>query len=453
MSLKNKTALVISLLFTVIFTISATIIYLLFADFRKEEFENRLKEKALSSIKLLVEVNQVDKQLLKEIDQNSINKLYNEKTLIFDANFNLIYSSLDDTKIRWTINDLKNLKQNKTFFRKEKENEVYGFFYDTNAKDYYALISANDSYGKRKLDYLIYILLITYIVFTALAWLLTYKFVKKLLFPIDIFHKKLKSISENNLDTHIEVKEKKDEIDLLAVEFNQMLERINHSYKKQQEFTSNASHELRTPLARLMSQLENKLIEEKTKNLNSGFHENILKDVTQLSELTDSLLLLSKLDKDIMLLEETCRVDEILFDIAEKINKLYPDFKMEFDMEEIENIEIKGNKALLDIAFANLFKNAYIYSENKIVSIRIASKLSKLVVSISNNGKLISSEEQQVLFEPFMRGENAKNTAGLGLGLRIVKRIIDQQKATIEYSVSKQNQNTFTLSFLQQTTL
>lgn len=448
MSLKNKTAFVISLLFTLIFTVSATIIYLLFANFRKEEFENRLKEKALSSIKLLVEVEQVDRQLLKVIDQNSINKLYNEKTLIFDANLQLIYSSIDDTKIRWTIDDLKNLKKNKTLFRKENENEVYGFFYDTNENDYYALISANDSYGKRKLEYLIYILLSTYIFFTSLAWILTYKFVKKLLFPIDTFHKKLKSITENNLDTHIEVKAQKDEIDLLAVEFNQMLERINHSYKKQQEFTSNASHELRTPLARLTTQLENKIIEEKSKEIDNGFNISLLKDVTQLSELTNSLLLLSKLDNEIILINEKCRIDELIFEAFEKVTKLFPELKMDFNLEEIDNLEINGNKSLLDIAFLNLIKNAYLYSDKKMIEIDVKSIQSQVVVFFTNDGNTLSTEEQENLFEPFARGANSKNILGLGLGLRIVKRILTQQNATIKYYISTQNKNVFMLTFL-----
>ncbi len=124
MNLKNRISFIVSLLFTALFAISAIVTYLLFADFRKDEFENRLKEKAISSIKLLVVVEQVDKQLLKIIDQNSINKLYNEKTLIFDANFNLIYSSLDDTKIQWKVEDLKYLKQHKTFFKKDREHEM-----------------------------------------------------------------------------------------------------------------------------------------------------------------------------------------------------------------------------------------------------------------------------------------------------------------------------------------
>jgi signal transduction histidine kinase len=447
MSLKNKTALAISLLFSVIFASSATIIYILFEDFRKEEFENRLKEKALTSIKLLIEVEQVDRQLLKVIDQNSIHKLYDEKTLIFDANYNLIYSSLDDTKINWTINDLNHLKQHKTFFRKENENEVYGFFYDTNEKDYFALISANDSYGKRKLEYLFYILLFTYIVSTILAWYLTYTFVKYILSPIDLFHNQLKSISESNLDARIKVKEKKDEIDLLALEFNQMLERINYAYKKQQEFTSNASHELRTPLTRLSAQLENKIIEEKSKGTDNDFNLKLFKDINQLSELTNSLLLLSKLDSESTDINECCRIDELIFESFEKVNKLFPEFKMDFKMEEIDDLEINGNKSLLDIAFLNLIKNAYLYADKKLVEISLKTKDDQLIVTIANDGKLLSTEEQDHLFEPFLRGKNSKNISGMGLGLRIVKRILTQQKATIKYAISAQNKNVFTLTF------
>ena len=101
MTLKNKISFLISLVFSILFAIAAFIIFYLFSNFRKVEFESRLKEKAFSSIKLLVEVAQVDRQLLKIIDQNSINKLYDEKTLIFDSSYQLIYSSLDDAKIKW----------------------------------------------------------------------------------------------------------------------------------------------------------------------------------------------------------------------------------------------------------------------------------------------------------------------------------------------------------------
>jgi two-component system sensor histidine kinase ArlS len=449
LTLKTKISLFVSLLFSVIYAISATVIYLLFADFRQEEFELRLRNKALSSIKLLVEVERMDKQLLSIIDQNNINKLYDEKTLIFDSNYNLIYSSLDDTQIKWSKNDLDYLKKNHTFFRKYKEQEVYGIFYDTNEEDFYAFITATDDNGNRKLEYLLYILIGSYVFFTIICWFSAFYLVKKLLLPLDIFHNKLQGINENNLDTRIIVKEKKDEIDLLASEFNLMLERIDDSYQKQKEFTSHASHELRTPIARVVSQLENKISEKQSSD--NLFHKNLLADINQLSELISSLLLLSKLDNSNKSSEEICRIDELIFESAEKINKLFPDFKMELIFSEMDDdayeLTVQGNKSLLLIAFINLLKNAYLYSDNKQAIVTISATKTNCSVTISNNGNPLTEEEQSNLFQPFMRGKNAKDKSGLGLGLKIVERILSQHNTKIYYFNNSEYSNNFTIVF------
>lgn len=451
MNLKNKISFIVSLLFTVIFAISATVVYILFADFRQEEFETRLEEKAVSTIKLLVEVEEIDQHLLKIIDQNSIHKLYNEKILIFDTNFHLIYSSLDDTKINWNKTDLSYLKKHKHFYRKEFEQEIFGIFYDTNTRDYYALISASDTVGKRKLKYLLYILIGTYIVFTIICWFITTYVVKRLLFPVDIFYQTLKGINENNLNTRVPVKKKKDEIDLLANEFNQMLQRIDISYQKQKEFTAHASHELRTPIARIMSQIENKIIDTDASGIENVYLKNILNDVNQISDLISSLLLLSKIGNSTAVGNEICRIDELIFESTEKINMIYPDIKLNLDILhsdfEEHTLEIRGNKSLLEIAFTNLIKNAYKYSDNKTVSISITSKEDALIIAISNTGPTVLESEQKNLFDPFMRGENSKNKSGVGLGLPIVQRIIVQHNAEIMYQATDSKTNTFYITF------
>ena len=448
MNLKTKISLFVSLLFTFIYALSATVIYLLFSDFRKEEFESRLKNKALSTIKLLVEVERMDRELLQIIDKNNINKLYDEKTLIFDSNYNLIYSSLDDTQIKWSKNDLDYLKKNHDFFRKYKEQEVYGIFYDTNDKDFYAFITATDDYGKRKLEYLLYILLGTYVFFTIISWISTSFLVKRLLLPLDVFNTRLVGINENNLDTRISVKEKKDEIDLLANEFNLLLERIDDSYQKQKEFTAHASHELRTPISRITSQLENKISDN---NADSSFFKSILKDVNQLSELITSLLLLSKLDRKKCVSKDLVRIDEILFASAQKVNKLYPDFKLELLISDLVDsdydLTVKGSKSLLIIAFNNLLTNAYLYSSNKQATARITATNNSCLITISNNGNPLSKAEQDNLFQSFMRGENAKDTTGLGLGLKIVERILAQYDAKINYTSNQEFTNNFTVAF------
>ena len=451
MTLKNRISLVVSLLFTILFGLASTVIFVLYSNFRKVEFRERLEIKALSSIKLLVNVKELDDQLLKMIDQNSINKLYDEKTLVFDSNYKLIYSSIDDAKINWSIEDLKYLKKHKTFFKQQGNYEVYGVFYDTNDKDFYALISATDDYGKRKLLFLRYTLIISYIFFTCICWVLTSFMVKKAMSPLRIFHQKIKNINENNLDTRITSKSNKNEVDLIANEFNFMMDRIEISYQKQKEFTAHASHELRTPLSRITSQIENTISDLSTSDKGKSFLKTILSDVNQLTELITSLLVLSKIDNKNQENSEVHRMDEILFSAIESVNKSFPDFVILFDMEESDNLdtvlEIKGNKNLLEIALSNVLKNACAYSDNKQAEVKISTYKNQLIISVLNTGKTLSETEQKNLFQPFMRGKNSKGTSGFGLGLRIVNRILTLHKAQISYSVPQENTNLFQLIF------
>ena len=451
MTLKNRISLVVSLLFTILFGLASTVIFVLYSNFRKVEFRERLEIKALSSIKLLVNVKELDDQLLKMIDQNSINKLYDEKTLVFDSNYKLIYSSIDDAKINWSIEDLKYLKKHKTFFKQQGNYEVYGVFYDTNDKDFYALISATDDYGKRKLLFLRYTLIISYIFFTCICWVLTSFMVKKAMSPLRIFHQKIKNINENNLDTRIASESNKNEVDLIANEFNFMMDRIEISYQKQKEFTAHASHELRTPLSRITSQIENTISDSSTSDKGKSFLRTILSDVNQLTELITSLLVLSKIDNKNQENNEVHRMDEILFSAIESVNKSFPDFVILFDMEESDNLdtalEIKGNKNLLEIALSNVLKNACAYSDNKQAEVKISTQENQLIISVLNTGKILSETEQKNLFQPFMRGKNSKGTSGFGLGLRIVNRILTLHKAQISYSTPKENTNLFQLIF------
>ncbi|TPG33865.1 sensor histidine kinase [Flavobacterium pectinovorum] len=451
MTLKNRISLLVSLLFTILFGLASTLIFVLYSNFRKEEFRDRLEIKALSNIKLLVNVKEVDDQLLKMIDQNSINKLYDEKTLVFDSNYKLIYSSIDDAKINWSIDDLKYLQKHKTFFKQQGNYEVYGVFYDTKDRDFYALISATDDYGQRKLLFLRYTLVISYIFFTCICWVLTSFTVKKAMNPLSSFHQKIKNINENNLDTRIASKSNKNEIDLIANEFNFMMDRIEVSYQKQKEFTAHASHELRTPLSRITSQIENIVADAKTPVESKSFLKTILSDVNQLTELINSLLVLSKIDTKSFQNNEVHRIDEILFSAIEKLNKSFPDFVVLFEIEENDNLdtalEIKGNKNLLEIALSNVLKNACVYSDNKQAKVKISTKNKQLIISILNTGKTLSETEQKNIFQPFMRGENAKGTSGFGLGLRIVQRILNLHNATITYTSTDINTNLFQLFF------
>lgn len=455
MTLKTRISLYISLLFTVLFGLASTLIFVLYSNFRQEEFRSRLENKALSTIKLLAYVEDMDNKVLKILDQNSINQLYDEKTLVFDSDYKLIYSSIDDAKITWSEADLRYLKTHGSLFKQQGEYEIYGVFFDTDQDDYYALIAANDANGRRKMRFLQFSLIISYLFFTALCWIITSYIIGKLLRPLTDFIHKIKNINENNLDTRVEAKSNKNEIDLIANEFNFMMDRIELSYKKQKEFTAHASHELRTPLSRMTSQLENKISDTESQ-LSKSFLKSILVDVNQVTELIHSLLTMSKLDDGLSNAQETHRIDELIFTVIEKITKTFSDFVVIFNIEESEDLdallEVNGNSALLEIAINNILKNAYFYSDNRQVKVTIKIREHRLVVAFENSGVPLTNEEQKNLFQPFMRGKNTQNVVGFGLGLRIVDRVLTLHNAQLKYSIPMENTNVFEIIFRPKTT-
>lgn len=453
MTLKRKIAINVSIAFTLLFGLASTFIYVSFASFRKEEFKNRLEEKALSTAKLLIEVKKIDKQILKLIDRNKIDKLFDEKTLVFDGQYNLIYSSLAHSKITWTKKDLIKLNNEKSYFIDKKGKETLGLYFPLKQGDYYVLISAEDTYGYSKMEYLLYSLLFTYLIGVLLVWLFTYFFIKKQLNPLDVFQQKITSISANELNVHLEENSSNDEINLLTKAFNQMLTRLENAFTTQKEFTSNASHELYTPLTRISLQLENLMHSETHSENTLSYLKSINNDTHQIADLINSLLLLAKVNKEeISKKFSNVRIDEIIFDANEQVKKINATFNLDFDIQiadEIDNpMEVLGVKSLLLIAFTNLLKNACLYSNHNKASVIIKHTNQKnLVVSINNEGKTLTEEEQKKIFEPFTRGENSSQIQGSGLGLPIVKRILDYHNATILYESLGENSNQFRVTF------
>ena len=452
MTLRLRISLFVTILFTILYAIIASTVIFLFSEFRSEEFQDRLRQKALSTVELLIQLKETDQELIKNLDRQKVDNLFDEKTLVFNKDFKLLYSSIYDSLLTWEKHDLLALGKKKEFFKRFNDTEVFGSYYNFKNESYYILISAKDTAGLRKLQYLIYVLFFSFIIFSMLALFFTKITINRLLIPLDFFHKKIKTINENNLGERVEIKSEKNEIDLLANEFNLMLKRIDDSLKNQLEFTANASHELRTPISRMMAQLENKLLDATITTDTKDFLNKILSDTNQISELIHSLLILSKNEKSISDQEEMQRLDEIVYTCIDKISQVYPDCKIYFDIHlenEADDIkEIRGNKTMLEIVFMNLIKNAYNYSANKEVTIRIEQQINQIKCIISNNGNSISEADQKRLFEPFMRGQNSLGTSGFGLGLRIVERILNIHHSKINYTIGEDQSNVFTLIFL-----
>jgi len=446
MNLKLRFSLFFSLLFSILVGAVMFTIYYLFSNFRQEEFRDRLSEKAETTVKLLIEVKEVDYQLMKIIDRNSINRLYNEKTLIFNNEMQLIYNSLDDAIVPWSKEELRNVKKFNSVFKRYKEYDVLAIHYPYSGKDYYVLISAEDKYGNNKLRYLKYLLIVSSVISVTLVWTLSFYLSKKSLQPLDEFSKEIQDITDKNLNKRISNPASDSEIKALSFSFNQMMDRIDTAYQSQKAFTGNASHELRTPIAKILAQLENVIRSVDTPETIKKTLNSVIEDAGQLSEIVTSLLLLSELNnKGEYAHFSKLRLDEIIFASSVQVSRLHPEFKFQFEIDATTsseiNLEVNADEILLQIAFANLFRNAFTYSEDKTVKCIVGQEAGNLHITITNIGPTPNVKDTSELFNTFTRGDNAFEKTGSGIGLSIVKRILHYHSATIEYQTPTSNLN------------
>lgn len=178
MTLKRKIAFNFSIAYSLIFAIVMVIIYYTSYDFRKEKFLERMHNKLEFTIQLILKNENVDvKGANFEVDEIE-DELFHDETLIFNSNKKLIYSTVKDENITWDEGLLYQLDQTSEVHTQNKDQELLGTHVKIRDKVYYILVTARDRTGQLKLDFLKYLLVITYLITTVFVWIFSYNFVK-----------------------------------------------------------------------------------------------------------------------------------------------------------------------------------------------------------------------------------------------------------------------------------
>ncbi len=453
MSIRSKILLYFSTLSITFVGIAFIIIYSLFSNYRTQEFVQRIKEKTITTVKFLVEIEQIDHNLLQTMDEYTINSLYKEKVLIFDSSKKLIYTSVDDTKIKYQESILDDLSATNNLIETTEENyDVVGVCFRFGNVNYYGISKAYDEFGLDKLTYLKSIFIVIFISFTSIILITSYLISKQITQPINLMTEELKKINMDSQNNLLSIPKGKDEINVLASRFNELMNRLNDAFSFQKHAIHHISHELKTPIAVLVSNFEKM---EKETNLELLQHQikNQKEDTKNLSDIINALLEISKVETGNKLETEKVRIDELIFDAVDELKRLYEEFTFEIELDEsISNEEyllVNGNQKLIRLAIMNLANNCIRYSDNKKAKFLIYVKDKLLHIDVINSGKVINDQEKQFLFQHFFRGENSKEKRGFGLGLVLINKIVLLHQGHISYS-SENNTNTFTLNFPHQ---
>lgn len=437
MQIRYKIAVQFTIIVALILLIFSAIVYLRAENQRKKNFYDRLKARSNTTARLLVDVKEFTPRLLKLMDRNSSLRLPDEEVFVFNFKNELLYANVETRANYINFSLLESVRRERTVTFESHQRQVIGVLFEGKFDRFVVLASATDKIGIAQKNNLISTLAIGLLSGILITIALGVFFASQALKPIQSVNDEISRITAHNLKKRLDEGNGKDEIAALAVNFNSMLYRLEMAFIQQKQFVSHASHELRTPLAALKTEVQVGLEEAHSVEEYQQMLRNILDDTERLIKLSNGLLQLANaLEGGENLTFELLRIEEVLLNAQKSVQQIHSIYKISFNFEiipEEDNLTlIEGNQVLLENLFVNLLENACKYSPNRQADILLSFDRKYCIIKIQDKGIGISAGDLPNIFNPFFRARNTNNIKGFGMGLSVVKHIVELHKGIIQ---------------------
>jgi heavy metal sensor kinase len=258
---------------------------------------------------------------------------------------------------------------------------------------------------------------------------------RRALKPVDKIAQTAQEIGESDLSRRINVNTK-DELGRLAATLNEMIGRLEKAFQRQKQFTSDASHELRTPLAVIEAESTLALQKERPPCDYQQSLEIISQESRQMSSLIDQLLTLARADAGKEQWNFTkADLGKLITNLSADVEVLCQEKGLSFQLGQTQDLVVKGDEVRLRELFMNLLYNAIRYTPAPgTVSVSLRREGQMGVVSITDTGVGIPTEDMPFIFERFYRVDQSRSRTegGSGLGLAICQHIAEAHGGKIE---------------------
>lgn len=234
-----------------------------------------------------------------------------------------------------------------------------------------------------------------------------------------------------NMSERMEYQGRFYELAVLTQANNRMLDRLEETFRQQEQFTSDVAHELRTPIAVMMAQCQYAHGKAVSKEEYQEAFEVIERQSYKVSAIISRLLELSRLDHDRRKIQkEDIDLLEIVQSVCEDLQQKSGDsLKLQLKLEEAHTV---GDIGLAMIAIQNLVTNAVKYSEEgSLIEIETGIRDDMVFVSVKDYGTGISEEEMPHIFKRFYKTDKSRNSEGFGLGLPLTMKIAQKHGGTV----------------------
>ncbi|WEK20538.1 MAG: ATP-binding protein [Candidatus Pedobacter colombiensis] len=449
MKIRDRLALYFTLSSTLIMLILLSAIYFTFRKFLEADFFARLTDRTMVTAKLYLEADEISTDSLNKVRGQYLQKLNGEVIRIYNSKNSAAF--IGDDQQYWsnsTINKVRNAGKLKF---KEGERQVVGIYYKDNQGDFVIIASAVDQSTDYRLDKLRKIMLVIFVII-FIGLLLSGRWIaKKILKPLNHFIQEVKQIKSSNLHFRVEEGKNKDEINLLAQNFNNLMEHLEQAFVLQRTFVANASHELRTPITRMTIAAELALSQEREKQDYQKALNSVLEDAEKMESIITGLVNLAQTDLDFASSKlSPVRIDEILW-ILQKEWKDRSALNLHIEMKNLPENEtellVEANPILLHIALNNIVSNAFKFSDNQPVQCLLDIQSTEISVSFTDQGIGIAESELKEIFKPFYSSAVESGHTGNGMGLYMAHKIITLYKGSITATSQKGHGTTIKVIF------
>jgi len=251
--------------------------------------------------------------------------------------------------------------------------------------------------------------------------------IRNTLYPIAEMTRMTREIKAQNLNLRLNVTNAKDELKNLVITFNEMMDRIENAYNKQNQFVSDASHELRTPISVIQgyARMLERWGKEDPEVLAESI-EAIRNESENMRELVDKLLFIARNDKDTLnLTMEVFSLSEMMDELVKETRMVDQDHTVECSIDQ--DIYMNGDRNRIKQAMRIFIDNAQKYTQSgKTIEIILKNSGNTATLSVKDSGCGISTKDLNNIFDRFYRADESRdrNKGGHGLGLSIAKIIV-----------------------------
>ena len=292
------------------------------------------------------------------------------------------------------------------------------------------------------------------VLFIIFVVIVGYRIIKNAFKPVkQISNTALEIKRSKDFSNRIELEDSNDdEIHKMASTFNEMLDTVEEVFIHEKQFSSDVSHELRTPITVILAQSDYALEYSDTFEETKESLEVINRHAKRMTNLINQIMELSKLERQKEIEKEKINLSNIVLQLLEDYKPLLESKNLNLVYNVEKDLRIQGNKIMLERVFLNILMNAVKFTKTNI-EVSLTREDKTAVLKIRDNGIGISEENKKFIWERFFQVNDSRNkeeNKGSGLGLSMVKKIVDLHSATIDLESELEQGTCFTIKFNMQ---